>query len=55
MGRKPTLPILVSISTQNKTLGTVIQDADLQAGRRANISVDHTTERTIELCYVSQA
>lgn len=53
IGRKPALPILVSLSTRNKTLGRVIQDADLQAGRRAHIIVDE--ERTIELRYVAEA
>ena len=54
IGKKPTFPILVSISTQGKTLGTVIQDLDLQAGMRAHVSGD-AMERTIELRYVAEA
>ena len=52
IGKRASPPIFVSIIADKKTLGTVIQDADLQAGAQAHILVSHDKEPTIELRYV---
>jgi hypothetical protein len=54
-GSKPPTDIIVFIATQNKTLGEIIEDADVQAGIRVHIIVEETPERIIKLRYVSEA
>lgn len=39
IGRRPSIPILVTISVQNTPLAYIIRNADLQAGVKANIAV----------------
>lgn len=50
IGRKPAVPILVTISSQNTPLTYIVRNADLQAGVKANIAVYPGIE-TIELRY----
>ncbi len=50
IGHHPAIPILVTISSQNTSLGYIIRDINLQAGEKANILV-YPGIKTIELRY----
>ena len=50
IGHHPAIPILVTVSSQNTSLGYIIRDINLQAGEKANILV-YPGIKTIELRY----
>jgi defect in organelle trafficking protein DotD len=50
IGRRPAVPVLVTISAQNTPLAYIIRNADLQAGIKANIAV-YPGIHVIELQY----
>lgn len=50
IGKRPAIPVLVTISSQNTPLGYIIRNANLQAGVKANIIV-YPGIKTIELRY----
>ena len=51
-GQEPAIPIMVTIYASNQPIGSILRDAGLQTGSRANIIVYPAT-KTIELRYVS--
>jgi defect in organelle trafficking protein DotD len=50
IGKHPSVPVLVTISSQNTPLSYIIRDTNLQAGKKANIVV-YPAIKTIELRY----
>lgn len=52
IGKHPAVPVLVTISSQNTPLSYIIRNANLQAGRKANIVV-YPGIKTIELRYAN--
>jgi len=52
LGPVPTIPIVVTISSRERTIADVLKDAGLQAGKRANLVV-YPTSRIIELRYAA--
>lgn len=50
LGRRPAIPVLVTIASQNAPLSDIVRNADLQAGTKANIAV-YPAIHTIELHY----
>ena len=50
IGKLPAVPVLVTISSQNTPLNYIIRNANLQAGKKANIIV-YPGIKTIELRY----
>lgn len=50
IGRRPAIPVLVTISAQTTPLSYIVRNADLQAGMKANIAV-YPGIHTIELRY----
>ena len=50
IGHHPAIPILVTVSSQNTSLGYILRDINLQAGKKANILV-YPGIKTIELRY----
>ncbi len=53
LGNEPAIPILVSISAKQAVIADILQNASLQAGKRAHILVFPAT-RIIEVRYASQ-
>ncbi|MGH8156540.1 MAG: DotD/TraH family lipoprotein [Rhodanobacter sp.] len=51
-GKKPTLPILVSLGTQPATLSQMLRNVGLQAGDRADVVVD-PARKTVEVIYAN--
>jgi defect-in-organelle-trafficking protein DotD len=49
-GDKPSVPIVVSVQAQEKSVVEVLRDVGLQAGRRADVAVD-PDRRIVELNY----
>ncbi len=52
LGNEPAIPILVSISSKRTVIADILQNASLQAGRRAQILV-FPSSRLIEVRYAS--
>jgi defect-in-organelle-trafficking protein DotD len=50
LGRKPAIPVLVTINSKNTMLADVVRDVGYQCGRRANVVV-FPDSRVIELRY----
>ena len=50
LGPTPTIPILVSINTKDKSLAEILRDIDYQAANRANIHV-YPNNQVVELRY----
>jgi defect in organelle trafficking protein DotD len=50
IGRRPAIPILINILSQNTPLSYIIRDIDLQAGTKANVAV-YPGIHTLELRY----
>lgn len=50
IGKHPSVPVLVTISSQNTPISYIIRNANLQAGKKANIVV-YPGIKTIELRY----
>ncbi len=50
LGRRPSIPILVTIASQDTPLADIVRNADLQAGTKANIAV-YPGIHVIELRY----
>ena len=52
LGNEPPIPILVSISAKKTVIADILQNASLQAGKRAHILV-FPESRLIEVRYLS--
>ena len=52
LGNEPSIPIIVSISVKKTVIADILQNASLQAGKRAHILV-FPSSRLIEVRYVS--
>ncbi len=52
LGKKPTIPIIVSINQQHSIVADILKNASLQAGKRAEIVV-FPANRIIELRYAT--
>jgi len=52
LGNTPPIPIIVSITAENRTIADIVKDAGLQAGKRANLVV-YPCSRIIELRYAA--
>jgi defect-in-organelle-trafficking protein DotD len=50
LGPIPTIPVIITISSRERTIADILKDAGLQAGKRANLVV-YPTSRIIELRY----
>lgn len=50
IGRKPSIPVLVTIDARNTPIGYIIRDANFQAGTKATINV-YPAVKIIELRY----
>lgn len=50
MGRKPAIPVLISVNKTNATLAEIIRDITYQAGKQASIQI-YPKSHTIELRY----
>lgn len=56
LGTRPAIPVLVSITATNVTLGTVLRDLDFQASKKAHLMVYPNADprkRIIELRYAA--
>jgi defect-in-organelle-trafficking protein DotD len=52
VGKNPAIPVLIAVYASNMPLADVLRDANLQAGRKADIVV-YPAQRVIELHYRS--
>lgn len=52
LGNTPPIPIIVSITADNRVIADIVKDAGLQAGKRANLVV-YPCSRIIELRYAA--
>lgn len=52
IGRKPAIPVIVSVYEQDKPLATILRDATFQVVKQANVTV-YPASKTIELRYYS--
>lgn len=52
LGRRPAVPVIITLSTYNSPVASILRDIDLQAGEKAHVLVYPRT-RIIELRYVS--
>ncbi|KGP62788.1 lipoprotein [Legionella norrlandica] len=50
LGKSPSIPILISISTKDKSLAEILRDIDYQAGVKASIHV-YPNSQVVELRY----
>lgn len=50
LGRKPAVPVLISMSSKDQSLAEILRDIDYQAGMKANIHVYPNTQ-VVELRY----
>lgn len=50
LGRSPSIPVLVSVTTEDKTLAEILRDMDYQAGKNADIRV-YPQLQVVELRY----
>jgi len=53
-GNKPSVPIIISVSSREKQVIEMLRDIGLQAGRRADIVVD-VENKVVELDYASMS
>lgn len=51
-GKKPTLPILVTLGSEPATLSQLLRDVGIQAGDRADVVVD-PSRKTVEVIYAN--
>jgi len=51
-GKSPAIPVIVSIYAKNEALGSILRNAGLQAGKKADVIV-YPSRRIIELRYLS--
>ena len=54
LGPIPHIPVIISISSRERTIADILKDTGLQAGKRANLVV-YPTSRIIELRYTAFA
>jgi len=52
MGKKPAVPVIVTIHAKNTPVGNILRDAGFQCGKRANIVV-YPSRKLIELRYAA--
>lgn len=50
IGQAPSIPVLISISSKDKSLAELLRDIDYQAGKKASIHV-YPNSQTVELRY----
>jgi len=50
LGNPPAIPVIVSVSTKNESVGNIVRDVGYQAGKRASVIVFPSTQ-IIELRY----
>lgn len=50
LGKDPAIPVLISITVKDESLGEILRDIDYQAGQKASIHV-YPTSQVVELRY----
>lgn len=50
LGKAPSIPVLISLSTKDESLAEILRDIDYQAGRKADIHV-YPNSQVVELRY----
>ncbi|AAU28732.1 TPA: type IVB secretion system lipoprotein DotD [Legionella pneumophila] len=50
LGKSPSVPVLISISTKDESLAEILRDIDYQAGKKASIHV-YPNSQVVELRY----
>lgn len=52
LGRKPAIPVIVSVNAQNEPLATILRDASFQASKKIDVAV-YPRRKIIEMRYLN--